>query len=180
VGEYDKAEADRAKAEELGGKVEEPMPRPGEDEPQPELRPVEGVPDELPPEQSAQVQLRLLQNVLELYHLDMGDYPTTAQGLEALRQLPANLPNPAKWDGPYLNKPVPPDPWDRPYQYEYSQGDEHPKAWSLGPDGRDGTADDIGADWSTPRPPDTTLEALDAPTTIPDNGRQRYGREQGR
>jgi general secretion pathway protein G len=115
------------------------------------------------PEDAAQIELQQLQMALRSYRMDVGDYPTTAQGLQALKHAPDKLPEQGKWGGPYFDKPALLDPWDRPYQYEYSQGDEHPRIWSLGADGRDGTDDDIGVDWSTTPPPDTTLEALEAP-----------------
>ena len=53
------------------------------------------------------------------------------------------------WHGPYLSGPVPNDPWGRPYQYAYpgKHGGGNPDVWSLGPDGRSGTEDDIG-NWS--------------------------------
>jgi len=59
------------------------------------------------------------------------------------------LPNPSKWDGPYLDRDVPKDPWGNPYQYG-SPGPYNPDSfdvWSLGPDGVNGTQDDIG-NWS--------------------------------
>jgi general secretion pathway protein G len=52
-----------------------------------------------------------------------------------------------RWDGPYLNSQlIPKDPWGNVYQYEYppqrGQGD-YPDIWSFGPDGEDGTEDDV-------------------------------------
>ncbi|HOM16562.1 MAG TPA: type II secretion system major pseudopilin GspG [Thermoguttaceae bacterium] len=96
--------------------------------------------------QSAKTQLGNFDTALGLYHLDMGSYPTTQQGLDALRNPPGDLPNPAKWNGPYLKTEVPLDPWSRPYQYE-CPGRYNPDSydvWSLGPDGQNGTNDDIG------------------------------------
>jgi general secretion pathway protein G len=95
---------------------------------------------------AAQGQIGLFEPALQMFELSIGAYPTTAQGLDALRSAPADLPNPAKWDGPYLNKPVPPDPWEHPYQYQ-SPGQHNPDGydvWSNGPDGQSGTEDDIG------------------------------------
>jgi general secretion pathway protein G len=99
---------------------------------------------------AATTQVKAFKTPLQAYYLDMNSYPSTQQGLKALREAPADLPNPAKWQGPYLDTQTPLDPWDRPYQYE-SPGRHNPDGydvWSLGPDGQDGTADDIG-NWST-------------------------------
>ncbi len=96
---------------------------------------------------AAQVQVRTLASQVEEYHIDMKSYPSTSQGLEALLSPPADLPNPARWRGPYARtNEIPLDPWDRPYQYE-SPGRYNPHSfdlWSLGPDGVSGTEDDIG------------------------------------
>ena len=94
---------------------------------------------------AAGVQIALFEDQLALYELGVRSYPTTDQRLEALRTAPADLVNPDSWAGPYLKKPVPLDPWDNPYQYE-SPGKHNPDScdiWSFGPDGTDGTEDDI-------------------------------------
>ena len=96
-----------------------------------------------------EVQLAFFQSSLVRYCFDLRDYPTTAQGLESLRAQPIDLPDQVRWKGPYLNDPVPLDPWGNPYQYEYSQGDEHPRIYSFGPDGLKGTEDEIILDWGT-------------------------------
>jgi len=94
----------------------------------------------------ARAQIALLKTPLELYKLEVGDYPTTQQGLRALLEAPKGLTEPAKWSGPYLNKAVPLDPWKRPFQYRYpgKHVPGEPDIWSSGPDGIDGTEDDIG------------------------------------
>jgi general secretion pathway protein G len=96
---------------------------------------------------AAKIQVSAFESAIKNYHLDVQNYPTTDQGLQALVQPPAGLVNPDKWGPePYLEKAVPLDPWDRPYQYQYP-GKYNPTGfdiWSLGPDGQDGTADDIG------------------------------------
>lgn len=79
---------------------------------------------------------------LMAYRLNMGGYPTTDQGLAALRTAPSNAGN--RWKGPYLKKD-PLDPWGNPYQYR-SPGTRNPNLydiWSLGPDGTE-SGDDIG------------------------------------
>jgi len=95
---------------------------------------------------AAKVQIGLFESQLALYQLSMKDYPSTDQGLEALRNPPSDLANPDSWDGPYLEKPVPPDPWGNPYQYQYPGKNNQAKydLWSFGPDMDDSTADDIG------------------------------------
>jgi general secretion pathway protein G len=102
---------------------------------------------------AAKRQIGLFVPLLTMYRMDIGNYPTTAQGLEALRLAPADLPKSAKWGGPYLDSKVPLDPWGNPYQYacpgthsgrlggptvnEYSFD-----VWSSGP--QDGTEGEIG------------------------------------
>ena len=63
---------------------------------------------------AARTQIELFGQALDSFRLDTGRYPTTAEGLEAL------VVNPGidGWDGPYLKKGVPKDPWNRPYQYQ--------------------------------------------------------------
>ena len=97
---------------------------------------------------AAKVQLSSLQMTLEMYHLNLGDYPTTEQGLEALLRSPADLPDAGSWNGPYLDgETLPLDPWQQPYQYEYpgTHDPDEPDIWSFGPDGMNGTDDDIGS-----------------------------------
>jgi general secretion pathway protein G len=87
-------------------------------------------------------QIKMLENAINTYALAVGTPPTTQQGLTALIEAPTDLKNPAKWQGPYLNKQLPNDPWDSPYQYEAQQGDQF-RIWSMGPDGASGSEDDI-------------------------------------
>lgn len=63
----------------------------------------------------AKVQIDLISSALDTYRLDVGKYPTTAQGLAVLRTKPENSKN---WDGPYLSEDIPSDPWDKPYIYK--------------------------------------------------------------
>ena len=95
---------------------------------------------------AAQTQVRALKAPLQAYRLDLNNYPTTSQGLEALRMAPGDLANPAKWSGPYLEEPVPLDPWDQAYRYAWpgTRNADLPDIWSVGPDGVDGTDDDVG------------------------------------
>ena len=82
---------------------------------------------------------------LSSYRIAMGDYPSTADGLQALITAPANKAE--SWHGPYFQDPkIPLDPWGEPYVYRYPG--VHNKTgydiYSKGPDKQDGTADDIG------------------------------------
>ena len=97
---------------------------------------------------ATRTQIKAFKTPLQTYRLNLNDYPSTQQGLEALREPPADLPNVDKWVGTYLESPVPLDPWDNPYQYEYPGKYEVdvPDIWSFGPDGMDGTDDDV-ASW---------------------------------
>lgn len=87
-------------------------------------------------------QITMLEDAVQLYTLAIGTPPSTQQGLEALRVQPSDLRNPAKWQGPYLDKELPLDPWGAPYQYEQISPEEF-KIWSDGPDGQQGSEDDV-------------------------------------
>ena len=79
-----------------------------------------------------------LATALKLYELDNGTYPTTSQGLDALRVRPNTNPLPQNWNGPYVEK-APIDPWGRPYIYA-SPG-EHRSDYDLSSKGKDATSD---------------------------------------
>ena len=84
---------------------------------------------------TARAQIVAFEKSLEQYRLDVGAFPTTEQGLAALVAKPANV---AKWDGPYLAKAVPMDPWGHAYVYK-SPGDHGEiDLTSLGRDGQPG------------------------------------------
>jgi general secretion pathway protein G len=91
---------------------------------------------------AARTQIAMFESALSYYEMTVGEHPTTAQGLQALVEPPADLRPPTRWDGPYFDGELPLDPWDNEYQYELRYGE--PVIWSLGPDGVDGTDDDIG------------------------------------
>lgn len=88
---------------------------------------------------AARAQIDAFEKALETYRLDTGRYPSTEQGLDALMKQPSGV---AKWQGPYLKKAVPPDPWGTPYLYK--QPGEHGDydIQSLGRDGKSGGAGD--------------------------------------
>lgn len=95
--------------------------------------------------QTARTQIELLGIALDNYRLDNGQYPTTDQGLEALWQRPTREPIPRNWKAPYLKKPVPDDPWDRPYLYA-SPGEQNEWGYDLTTLGRDGQPGGEGED----------------------------------
>ena len=94
-----------------------------------------------------EVNVKQIAMALEMYKLDNGAYPSTEEGLKALTEQPTDQDRAKNWDGPYLLMPLE-DPWDNEFQYAFPGargGDEtRPDIWSLGPDGKDNTADDIG------------------------------------
>jgi general secretion pathway protein G len=84
---------------------------------------------------AAKAQIELLSTALDTFRLDVGRYPTTEEGLEALRTKPGGL---ERWDGPYLKKDVPLDPWGKAYAYK-SPGEHGPfDIVSYGADGVSG------------------------------------------
>ena len=90
---------------------------------------------------SAKAQIQLLATALDLYHLDVGRYPTEEEGLKSLREKPEAL---SSWGGPYLDKDVPKDPWGRDYSYK-CPGEHGPyDLYSLGADGQPGGESENG------------------------------------
>ena len=89
---------------------------------------------------TVKAQIVGIEKALQQYRLDVGRFPTTEQGLQALQVKPTNV---NKWDGPYLEKTLPPDPWGRPYAYA-SPG-EHGD-FDLSSPGRDGRPGGEGLD----------------------------------
>ncbi len=84
---------------------------------------------------TAKAQIDSLGKALDQYRLDTGHYPSTENGLAALNTAPANE---AKWQGPYLKKNVPNDPWDHPYIYKAPGEHGDYDLISLGNDGAAG------------------------------------------
>ncbi len=92
---------------------------------------------------ATKAQIGSFMSALDTYKMDVGVFPTTEQGLLALRVRPADLP---QWAGPYLAKDVPMDPWGRPYVYKYpGENSEDPEIISYGADGQPG-GEGINAD----------------------------------
>jgi general secretion pathway protein G len=83
---------------------------------------------------------------LDTFEIDTGRYPTTQEGLSALMQQPGDVP---EWHGPYMKRNVTNDPWKHPYAFR-SPGEHNTDSYDLysfGPDGQEGTDDDID-NWS--------------------------------
>ena len=94
---------------------------------------------------AAHTQVELFGTALDNYRLDNGAYPTTEQGLSALREKPTRAPAPTNWRGPYLRKDVPLDPWGKPYIYR-SPGERNASGYDLMSLGRDGKTGGEGED----------------------------------
>jgi general secretion pathway protein G len=93
---------------------------------------------------TALLQIKDLEQALEMYKLDVGRYPQTSDGLEALVEKPANA---AGWNGPYLKGDVPQDPWKRDYVYKYpgERGELDIVSYGLnGAPGGEGEDADVG------------------------------------
>jgi general secretion pathway protein G len=94
----------------------------------------------------AKADILTLRCQLVAYEVDHGHYPTTRQGLMALIARPPNPPEAERWKGPYLEGPnLRGDPWGHAFRYQWP-GRRHPEKfdlWSIGPDGVEGTDDDI-------------------------------------
>ncbi|AKR43888.1 type II secretion system major pseudopilin GspG [Methylophilus sp. TWE2] len=88
---------------------------------------------------TAKAQIAALEQALDQYRLDVGHYPATEQGLQALM---TNADNNAHWSGPYLKKEVPNDPWGKPYQYRAPGQHGEYDLFSLGKDGQVGGSDE--------------------------------------
>jgi general secretion pathway protein G len=84
---------------------------------------------------AARAQIDALDKALEQFRLDTGHFPTTEQGLPALVTRPANE---SRWDGPYLKKDVPLDPWGNPYVYKMPGEHGDFDLLSYGKDGQSG------------------------------------------
>ena len=89
-------------------------------------------------QRAAKGQIALFETALDNYRLDVGRYPTTEQGLQALRAQPDGV---DKWDGPYLKKAVPADPWGNAFAYESPSEHGDYAIISYGADGHPGGED---------------------------------------
>jgi general secretion pathway protein G len=84
---------------------------------------------------AAKAQIELFGTALDTFRLDVGRYPTTEEGLKALREKPSGV---EAWHGPYLPKEIPVDPWRKPYIYKSPGEHEDYDLISLGLDGMEG------------------------------------------
>jgi general secretion pathway protein G len=89
--------------------------------------------------QTAKAQMNAFRKALDVYRLDTGHYPDAQAGLGALLIAPANE---SKWKGPYLQKNIPNDPWDKPYIYRIPSEKSELDIISYGADGKPGGADE--------------------------------------
>ncbi|WP_329605144.1 type II secretion system major pseudopilin GspG [Undibacterium hunanense] len=88
----------------------------------------------------AKAQITAFEKALDTYRIDVGRFPTTEEGMAALLENPGSNP---KWNGPYLKKAIPLDPWGRPYHYQSPAKDKDFEVSSYGKDGlAGGTGDD--------------------------------------
>lgn len=83
----------------------------------------------------AKAQIESLDKALDQYRLDVGSYPTAEQGLNALNTPPPGI---TKWQGPYLKKALPTDPWGNDYSYVLKPGAGSIDIISYGADGKPG------------------------------------------
>ncbi len=93
---------------------------------------------------TAGIQIKDLEQALEMYKLDVGRFPSTSEGLEALVKKPANA---TGWNGPYLKSDVPMDPWNNEYQYKYPGEHAEVDIFTYGANaapGGDGEDADVG------------------------------------
>jgi general secretion pathway protein G len=87
--------------------------------------------------QKAKADIATIEQGLELYRLQMGSYPTTQQGLNALVSAPAGVDAGRYQAGGYIKR-LPQDPWSRPYLYASPGQHGAADVWTLGADGKDG------------------------------------------
>lgn len=88
---------------------------------------------------AARAQINSVRKALDVYRLDTGHYPTQESGLSVLSVAPANEP---KWQGPYLEKELPVDPWGHPYIYRIPGEKSDHDVFSYGKDGQPGGTDE--------------------------------------
>jgi len=87
----------------------------------------------------AKAQIEAFEKALDTFRLDVGRYPTSEEGLISLLAKPATA---SKWNGPYLKKDIPKDPWGNPYMYRSPGSKEEFEVISYGKDGQSGGSGD--------------------------------------
>lgn len=88
----------------------------------------------------ARAQIEAFEKSLDTYRLDVGRYPSAEEGLAALMTAPPSAGS--KWNGPYLKKGIPPDPWGNAYQYRAPGARNEYEIVSYGKDGQPGGTGD--------------------------------------
>ena len=88
---------------------------------------------------AAAAEIRVIKDACIAFKLNVGRFPAT---LEELSTPPSGM-TAVQWGGPYLEKPVSNDPWQRPYIYSADDSTDRVFVTSVGPDGQQGTEDDI-------------------------------------
>jgi len=86
-------------------------------------------------ESAARAQIQNFMTALDNFFIDVGRYPTTQEGLGVLRNKPEGA---QKWNGPYLKKEIPADPWDNPFIYRAPGRSGGYEVSSFAADGREG------------------------------------------
>jgi general secretion pathway protein G len=94
---------------------------------------------------AAKAQIQILSLALDSYRLDNQSYPSSTDGLAALRVPPLTVRSLGRWNGPYLRQDVPLDPWGRAYRYVIP-GTHNPDSFDLYSLGRDGAPGGAGED----------------------------------
>lgn len=88
---------------------------------------------------AAKTDISQLGTALDAFEIDNGRYPSSEEGLAALTAQPTGVTN---WQGPYIKRAVPTDPWGRAYVYKFPGAQQNSyDLYSLGPDGREGNDD---------------------------------------
>ena len=94
---------------------------------------------------TTETQIRMLKTALDTLRLDIGRYPTTAEGLALLSNPPNDPDLHARWRGPYLDNALPNDAWGHPYAYTYTGSGNPPfSLYSAGDKSAGGSAKGIG------------------------------------
>jgi len=86
-------------------------------------------------QKATKAQIELFGTALDTFRLDVGRYPTVEEGLKALREKPSGVEG---WQGPYLPKEIPVDPWNKPYVYKCPGEHGDYDLLSYGLDGTEG------------------------------------------
>ena len=86
----------------------------------------------------SKTDIAMIESLLDQYYLDMGQYPSTEDGLNVLYKEPEGAGE--KWKGPYSKKPIPKDPWENAYHYDQpgSHSSQPYEIWSFGRDNAEG------------------------------------------